>query len=281
MDLPAATLRRQLEAAYCALETLGREREKWRNEVIALDAAVKSAELQRDALLRYLEDDSTSPEGFRRPYEAAVEPLTKALTRASALQAQRDSISDQFVGAMKMLAGIEAERNALLERLKDKHEIIVTAKAERDAIWASLSCRPELGVLEGDDSPARPQSAHRESLTAVAAGIIQLVEVQGEPRVLSRLLAQSITSVGRAELERVNLLKQLGEAEAAREAMIERLGQANAVLAKLQAQQAAALEAWEQQRRAFVEELNAVYRSSSWRLTGPVRKIADLLLRRS
>jgi chromosome segregation ATPase len=283
MDLPTTTLRRQLEAAYRALDTLGREREKWRKEVIALDAAAKSAELQRDALLRDLEDASKSPIGFRRPYGAAVEPLAKALARASAFEAQCDSISDQFVGAMKMLAGIEAERNALLEHLKDKPEIIAAAEVERDAVWTSLSCLPNLG-MQGSDPPARPESAHREHLTAVVAGIMQLVEVQGEPRVLSRLLAQSISSVGTVELERVNLVKQLGEAEAEREVTTERLGQANAErdaitneLAKLQAQ----LEASEQQRRAVVEELNAVYRSHSWRVTRPLRKIVGLLLQRS
>jgi hypothetical protein len=69
VSLPNTTLRHQLEAAYRALETLGRDREKWRREVVALDAAVKSAILQRDALLGQLEDGLTWPESFRRPYE--------------------------------------------------------------------------------------------------------------------------------------------------------------------------------------------------------------------
>jgi len=277
MSLPDATLRRQLEAAYRALETLSRDREKWRREVVTLDAAVKSAVLQRDALLGQLEDALAWPGSFRRPYEAAVEPLTKALARASAFEAQCVSISDQFVGAMKMLASVEAERSVLSDHLEDKPEIIAKAKTEREAVWNSISCRPKLDVVDGSNSPARPESSHQEHLAAVAGTIMHLVGVQGEPAVLSRLLAQSITSVGTAELERLNLLKKLGEAEAGREAMAERIKQTNVerdALNRQVVQQTAALEALE-------HELNAVYGSHSWRLTSSVRKIANLLLARS
>jgi chromosome segregation ATPase len=277
VSLPDTTLRRQLEAAYRALETLGRDREKWRREVVALDAAVKSAILQRDALLGRLEDGLTWRESFRRPYEAAVEPLTKALTRASAFEAQCVSISEQFVGAMKMLASIEADRNVLSDHLKDKPEIIAKAKAEREAVSNSISCQPKLDAADDSDSPTRHESSHQELLAAVAGTIMQPIGVQGEPAVLSRLLAQSITSVGRAELERLDLLKQLGEVEAEREAMTERDKQTNAerdALFRQVVHQAAALE-------ALQHELNAVYRSHSWRLTSSFRKIARLLLARS
>jgi hypothetical protein len=199
------------------------------------------------------------------------------LARASAFEAQCASISEQFVGAMKMLASIEAERSVLSDHLKDEPEIIAKAKAEREAVSNSISCRPKLDGAAGSNSPARPESSHQEHLATVAGTIMHLVGVQGEPSVLSRLLAQSITSVGTAELERLNLLKQLGESEAEREAMTERSKQINAefdALNKQVVQQAAALKALE-------HELNEVYGSHSWRLTSSFRKIGRLLLARS
>jgi chromosome segregation ATPase len=291
MNLPPNTLRRQLEAAYRALETLGREREKWRNQVIALEASVKSAELQREMLLKQLGDATNWPLGFRHAYEASLEPLTKMTARESAMEAQCRSITDQFVGAMKMLAGIEAERNALTEYLKDKPDVIATAKAERDAVWTSVCLTPRSDLPDDIGSPARPNSAIGENVPAMAARILELVEVEGEPRVLSRLLAQMISSFGTAEFERVNFLRQLGVAEAERNALTERLGQLEAErnalnekvteitneLAQTQVQHTAMLD----KLNAVLDELNAVYRSHSWLVTRPLRKVAAMLLQRS
>ena len=52
MNLPKATLKSQLEAAYLALETLGRERSRLRSEIIALDGALKNAQSNLDAALK-------------------------------------------------------------------------------------------------------------------------------------------------------------------------------------------------------------------------------------
>ena len=72
MDVPAHILKAQLDAAYRALDTMGRDRRRWR-------ARAESA--------------SAEAQGLRAAYDALVEPFTEATIRASELQARRNELA--------------------------------------------------------------------------------------------------------------------------------------------------------------------------------------------
>src|SRR5262249_24560374 len=108
VNLPEETLKRQLDAAYVALETLGRDRLKWRTNFVALDADLKA----KEAALAAAEADLKATEELLRAAEAELKAKEAALKTAETAQqrlaAERESLSERFAGQDEHIRNLQS-----------------------------------------------------------------------------------------------------------------------------------------------------------------------------
>ena len=152
MDLPAKTLKAQLDAAYLALDTLARDRMRWRLEAARLGSIVSALE-QRFA------NPKKSAKADFAILRALTEQLAESEESAAAFQAAFELVAEvRRAEAEKSAAGPQPADNQIAERL-------ITATAR---------------LPEADKSAAAFQVAYNlvsEQLTTVT---LRLAEAAGQ-----------------------------------------------------------------------------------------------------
>src|SRR5205823_7865070 len=143
MNLPKATLKSQLEAAYLALETLGRERSRLRSEIIALDAALKNAQSNLDAALKNAQTQGSNLRSQIVASNAALKnaqsklksdvSLDGALTTA---QAERDRLRVAY----EILIDTLAKTTNQLSTAEESHRVLsLQLSTEREMFAQTLN----------------------------------------------------------------------------------------------------------------------------------------------
>jgi FkbM family methyltransferase len=210
-------------------------------------------------------------DGFVRITE--LEAVAAEKEKTTLAIAERDSFEQQLIAAHKEVATEKervvraiAERDSFEQQLIAAHkeelatekERVVRAIAERDSFEQQLIAAHK--ELAAEKERAVRASAERDSLEQ------QLYEVDRTAAWLGRERQKLIFH--NAELKRTN--EELSRANEELSRANEELSRANEELSRANAALASDFDAWR----------NRLYRSASWRITGPLRRIARALGRR-
>jgi hypothetical protein len=201
VDLPPNTLKARLGAACAALDALGCDREKWRTDSDALEAALKVVDAARTMLAAERHgrpDQPADPEDdvrrseiagaklvvgrdrmadelavsrkiageLRTAYGLLAEALTTLVVRLSAVEAQRDASSNDLAVLKGVLAELRDEGRTQIAAHRDNYEAdIAAARARQQA------AEERLGRVLGSRSwrITRPLRKVRRAARAAAA----------------------------------------------------------------------------------------------------------------
>jgi hypothetical protein len=152
MNLPYETLKRQLEAAYVALETLGRERAKGTAALNDMQAKLQLVGTELDAERARAAALAARLTEFRLAYDIVVDTLAKATIQLNDSTAARDSLFLQLQQVSNDLVTTTATRDVLTKADK------ATTKADSDAQFELL--RNELAAIAA--SLAQVESTRRD-----------------------------------------------------------------------------------------------------------------------
>ena len=152
MNLPHETLKRQLEAAYLALETLGRERAKGTAALNDMRAKLQVVETELYAERARTAAQAAKLTEVRLAYDMVVDTLAKATIQLNDSKGSRDSLFLQLQQVSNDLVTTRATRDASTKANN------ATTKAESDAQFYLL--RNELAAIAA--SLAQAESARRD-----------------------------------------------------------------------------------------------------------------------
>ena len=148
MNLPHETLKRQLEAAYLALETLGRERAKGTAALNDMQAKLQVVETELDAERARTAAQAAKLTELRLAYDIVVDTLAKATIQLNDSTASRDLLFLQLQQVSNDLETTTATRDVSTK----------ADKADSDAQFDLL--RNELAAIAA--SLAQAESARRD-----------------------------------------------------------------------------------------------------------------------
>jgi hypothetical protein len=140
MNLPHETLKRQLEASYLALETLGRERAKGTAALKDMHAKLQVAETELDAERARTAAQAGKLTALRLAYDMVVDTLAKATIQLNDSTASRDLLFLQLQQVSNDLETTRATRDVSTKADKaDSDAQFDLLRNELSAIAASLA----------------------------------------------------------------------------------------------------------------------------------------------